>query len=277
MRMRKKVESVVKLRDAIQIFNSKTNRKQFVFINASDDKSPRPSKLVSDTFTERPRRCAIVGNSGILLGSQCGKDIDTHDFVLRMNLAPFGRDYADDVGSRTTMTTMNRVQLMQSVRCAENQTRYAAVPASPLCVDLLRRLRDVGNGIVWYTKGGFRDRLDVAATWVHRNGQGSGREDIRWAYSPRVMEGICAKLWKNRNPSTGLIAFSLASLFCDEISLYGFYPFERDSSNRTISYHYYEPESSMNFVYNKHRMPIEFRIFKLFARMGGSLVTDPCR
>lgn len=40
---------------------------------------PRTSPLKSQRF----RTCAIVGNSGVLLNSGCGPEIDTHSFVIR--------------------------------------------------------------------------------------------------------------------------------------------------------------------------------------------------
>ncbi|KAF6101254.1 ST3 beta-galactoside alpha-2,3-sialyltransferase 1 [Phyllostomus discolor] len=47
------------------------------------------------------RRCAVVGNSGNLRGSEYGSQIDGHDFVLRMNKAPTA-GFEVDVGSKTT-------------------------------------------------------------------------------------------------------------------------------------------------------------------------------
>jgi len=57
----------------------------------------------------RPRRfptCAVVGNSGILLGSCRGAQIDAHDLVIRLNNARVA-GYAADVGAKTSLSFVN--------------------------------------------------------------------------------------------------------------------------------------------------------------------------
>ena len=52
------------------------------------------------------RRCAVVGSSGHLRGLNAARIIDSHDAVMRFNLAPVG-PHAQDVGSRTTWRVMS--------------------------------------------------------------------------------------------------------------------------------------------------------------------------
>ncbi|CAN6344429.1 unnamed protein product [Urochloa humidicola] len=50
--------------------------------------------------------CAVVGNSGILLGSGRGAQIDAHDLVVRLNNARVA-GYAADVGAKTSISFVN--------------------------------------------------------------------------------------------------------------------------------------------------------------------------
>ncbi|KAK3118407.1 hypothetical protein QOZ80_9BG0698600 [Eleusine coracana subsp. coracana] len=50
--------------------------------------------------------CAVVGNSGILLGSGRGAQIDAHDLVVRLNNARVA-GFAADVGAKTSLSFVN--------------------------------------------------------------------------------------------------------------------------------------------------------------------------
>ncbi|XP_062203209.1 sialyltransferase-like protein 2 isoform X2 [Phragmites australis] len=50
--------------------------------------------------------CAVVGNSGILLGSGRGAQIDAHDFIIRLNNARVA-GFAADVGAKTSLSFVN--------------------------------------------------------------------------------------------------------------------------------------------------------------------------
>ncbi|KAG0483138.1 hypothetical protein HPP92_011222 [Vanilla planifolia] len=50
--------------------------------------------------------CAVVGNSGILLGSGHGSRIDGHSLVIRLNNARIA-GYQDDVGGKTSISFLN--------------------------------------------------------------------------------------------------------------------------------------------------------------------------
>nr|XP_006013465.1 PREDICTED: CMP-N-acetylneuraminate-poly-alpha-2,8-sialyltransferase isoform X2 [Latimeria chalumnae] len=76
---------------------------------------------VSPMKNRRFKTCAVVGNSGILLGSSCGKEIDSHEFVIRCNLAPLV-EFAEDVGIESDFITMNPSVIQRAFGGFHNET-----------------------------------------------------------------------------------------------------------------------------------------------------------
>ncbi|XP_068781298.1 CMP-N-acetylneuraminate-poly-alpha-2,8-sialyltransferase isoform X4 [Struthio camelus] len=128
---------------------------------------------VSPMKNRRFKTCAVVGNSGILLDSGCGKEIDSHDFVISYWLT-------------------NKVHI--------------------------------------------------------------------------------------KRPSTGLLMYTLATRFCDEIHLYGFWPFPKDLHGKPVKYHYYDDLKYRYFSNaSPHRMPLEFKtLYVLHNRGALKLTTGKC-
>ncbi|XP_073677597.1 CMP-N-acetylneuraminate-beta-galactosamide-alpha-2,3-sialyltransferase 1-like [Garra rufa] len=77
----------------------------------------------SDAGPDRCRTCAVVGNSGNLLGSYYGPLIDHHEFVLRINKG-LTEGYEKDVGSKTT----HRILYPESVVDLDNSTHLVLFP-----------------------------------------------------------------------------------------------------------------------------------------------------
>lgn len=182
------------------------------------------------------KNCAIIGNSGILLDSKCGKEIDAHDFVLRANLAKLN-GYTDDVGQKTTMMMIN----VGTVRKLYNVLTNHSTTSREEKTEMLQYLRTIPGAIIWYPKATNNenaDKLQEIATVVTEE-----NIPVRFAFSFSSAVSPTRRKWKMvKLPSSGLIALTIAQSFCENITLYGFYPYQNNTSGARLLHHYYQPK-----------------------------------
>ncbi|XP_067289868.1 CMP-N-acetylneuraminate-poly-alpha-2,8-sialyltransferase isoform X1 [Pseudorasbora parva] len=228
---------------------------------------PEVSPLKNKTF----KTCAVVGNSGILLKSGCGKEIDSHNFIIRCNLAPL-QDFADDVGLRSDFTTMNPSVVQRVYRGLRDETERE---------NFILRLQQLNNSVLWIpafmVKVGERN-VEIVNELILKH-----KLKVRTAYpSLRFIRDV-RRYWLTnkiyiKRPTTGLLMYTMATSFCDEIYLYGFWPFPEDTNGNSVKYHYYD---ALTYRYlsnaGPHRMPLEFKTLQRLHNKGAlKLTTSKC-
>ncbi|XP_077866113.1 CMP-N-acetylneuraminate-poly-alpha-2,8-sialyltransferase-like [Saccoglossus kowalevskii] len=66
----------------------------------------------------------------------------------------------------------------------------------------------------------------------------------------------------NKGATSGLLLVNLALTRCDELHLFGFWPFDTDEEGNDIPFYYTEDIKFKKSVARAHYMPYEFRILK---------------
>eukprot|EP00057_Strongylocentrotus_purpuratus_P010142 XP_011664616.1 PREDICTED: alpha-2,8-sialyltransferase 8B-like [Strongylocentrotus purpuratus] len=186
--IRDKVSKIVRPWEIIQIYKRSIEPEDFDF-EVNETLIRRHNK--TESLPEQ-QTCAVVGNSGILSDSNCGRAIDSHDYIYRMNLAPFGQEYGKDVGYRTNITTLNYSQLKSMAKCAKK--RFAKM--SPARALMLTNMKLYNHSVIWYPKGGSRKG--------NMNALSRGMKDIfnftaGWAYSPVSLFGAVPRYYVINN------------------------------------------------------------------------------
>ncbi|RXN11817.1 CMP-N-acetylneuraminate-poly-alpha-2,8-sialyltransferase isoform X2 [Labeo rohita] len=191
--------------------------------------------------------------------------------IIRCNLAPL-EDFADDVGLRSDFTTMNPSVIPRM---------YGGLRDERQRESFIRRLQQLNNSVLWIpafmVKGGERHVEIVNELILKHNLK------VRTAYpSLRLIHAVRGYWLTNKinikRPSTGLLMYTMATRFCDEIYLYGFWPFPKDGNGNPVKYHYYDGLKYRYFSNaGPHRMPLEFKTLKRLHSKGAlKLTTSKC-
>lgn len=234
---------------------------KYVFSISNNFRSLLPD--VSPILNKHYNICAVVGNSGILTGSQCGQEIDKSDFVFRCNFAPT-EAFQKDVGRKTNLTTFNPSIL---------EKYYNNLLTIQDRNNFFLSLKKLDGAILWIPAFFFHTSATVTRTLVDFFVEHRGQLKVQLAWPGNIMQHV-NRYWRNKHLSpkrlsTGILMYTLASAICDEIHLYGFWPFGFDPNTREdLPYHYYDKKGTKFTTkwQESHQLPAEFQ---LLYRMHG--------
>ncbi|XP_073650886.1 CMP-N-acetylneuraminate-beta-galactosamide-alpha-2,3-sialyltransferase 1 isoform X2 [Tursiops truncatus] len=145
------------------------------------------------------RRCAVVGNSGNLRESWYGPQIDSHDFVLRMNKAPTA-GFEADVGSKTT----HHLVYPESFRELAENVSMVLVPFKT--TDLQWVISATTTGTISHTYVPVPTKIKVKKNKI-------------LIYHPAFIKYVFDSWLQGhgRYPSTGILSVIFSLHICDEV------------------------------------------------------------
>ncbi|CAH1249353.1 ST8SIA1 [Branchiostoma lanceolatum] len=222
------------------------------------------------------KTCSVVGNGGILVNSGCGTEIDSADFVIRMNL-PQMRNYTVDVGKKTNLVSANPTILrhrFNSLRSKANQEAF------------LNYTRHYQDAYLYFSAFTYRfcAKLSFSAYKAVQNAKGKTTNATVIFGHPQHLD-LATKFWKGKynikekRLTSGLYFVGASMSMCEETRLYGFWPLYRDRQGRVLTHHYYDnvTMSALHQRVRHHSMPEEFAVLRgLHDRGVLQMTTDRC-
>ncbi|KAG7464582.1 hypothetical protein MATL_G00167130 [Megalops atlanticus] len=210
-------------------------------------------------------RCAVVGNGGILRNSSCGSEINAADFVIRLNLAPI--NFSADVGVKTSLVTANPTQIRRG---------YPNLKKSP--EPLAQRVSAYGNAPLLLPAFAYAFCTELSFQ-VHRALRPLRPKQKVVFFNPDYLLQL-DRYWRRKGQramrlSTGLMLASMALELCDEVDLYGFWPFGFDLDKQAVPHHYYD---NVGPKPGAHAMPQEFlQLLKMHSKGALKLHIGKCQ
>ena len=197
----------------------------------------------ADRYT---RSCAVVSSSGVLNGSCCGRTIDAHDMIIRLNWAPT-IPFEQDVGSVTTIQVLNSYNA-DKLRHSGTRRAMACANKSSLMFNgdiwqddaAAAKLSAALNNMIGCNKPPIRLGLAKALKISAQNGAFAASKlhapPLRADWMGGAVEATFRRAWRLshrrgvRLPTAGFYAVHAALAMCQSISLFGFIDNSLDSS-----------------------------------------------
>ncbi|XP_040013680.1 alpha-2,8-sialyltransferase 8E isoform X1 [Xiphias gladius] len=178
------------------------------------------------------KKCAVVGNGGIIKNSKCGKEIDSADFVFRCNIPPINEKYSADVGTKTDLVTINPSIITERFQKLEKWRRpfYEVLQNYENSSVVLPAFYNTRNTDVSFRVKYMLDDFDSQRGVFFFHPQYLLNLQRFWA-----VQGVRAK-----RLSSGLMLVTAALEMCEEVHLYGFWAFPMNPSGIFITHHYYD-------------------------------------
>uniref|UniRef100_A0A8C5M4F9 Alpha-2,8-sialyltransferase 8E n=1 Tax=Leptobrachium leishanense TaxID=445787 RepID=A0A8C5M4F9_9ANUR len=178
------------------------------------------------------KKCAVIGNGGILKNSRCGKEIDNADFVFRCNLPPISEKYIDDVGKKTDVVTINPSIITDRFNKLEKWRR-----------PFFEVLQEYENASLLLPAFYNTRNTDVSIRVKYVLDDFESQQAVYY-FHPLYLINV-SRFWltqgvRAKRVSSGLILVTAALELCEEVHLYGFWGFPMNPSGIFITHHYYD-------------------------------------
>ncbi|XP_068932958.1 alpha-N-acetylgalactosaminide alpha-2,6-sialyltransferase 1 [Petaurus breviceps papuanus] len=216
--------------------------------------------------------CAVVGNGGILKKSQMGKQIDSHDYVFRVNGALIN-GYEKDVGTRTSFYGFTMYSLIMSLHFLRNQGFHQMPRGKDIhYLHFLEGKRDFE-----FLEKMLRDQTVAKAIMEkslrHYKYQPFSLDSyllihpdlLRYVKNRFLRSNILDTIyWPLYRPSNGAFLLLTAIQLCDQVSAYGFIT----NDFHRFADHYYDPKWKKMKFYSNHDFILEKRLWKQLHNEG---------
>ncbi|XP_070782960.1 alpha-N-acetylgalactosaminide alpha-2,6-sialyltransferase 1.1 [Enoplosus armatus] len=234
-------------------------------------------------------RCAVVGTAGILNGSKMGKEINSHDYIFRMNGAVV-KGYEEDVGNRTSVYVHTAHSITSSVyllkkygyTSAPNDEgiKYVMIPEGMRDYNWLEGLLK-GERVSAGPYRNRRPRTYYGGQYNESRFYVLHQDFLRYVRN-RFLKSphLNASYWAIVRPTNGAFALFLALHTCDTVDAYGFmtedymkysnYYVEKNIKTRVVFYANHDYKLEKNVWKKLH----DSKIMKLYQRLDPETGTE---